>query len=74
LQFHGIDKKSVTIWHAVTKFQLSNEEWKTVVDLVGSALIFIHSKGVLHNDLKGDNPFVMDLGKSMLIGETHEKR
>ena len=85
MQFHGIDKKSVTLRRAVTKFQLSNEEWKTVVDLVGSALIYIHSKGVLHNDLKGDNvlletrescynPVVIDFGKSTLIGGPHEKR
>jgi len=55
MQFHGIDRKSLTIRRAVTKFQLSNEEWKTVVDFVGSTLIFIHSKGVLQNELKGDN-------------------
>ena len=55
MQFHGINDKSLTIRRAVRKIKLSNEEWKTVVDLVDRALEFIHSKGVLHNDLKGDN-------------------
>ena len=78
MQFHVINDKSLTIRRAVRKIKLSNEEWKTVVDLVGRALEFIHSKGVLHNDLKGDNmllerrekhynPIVIDFGKSTFI-------
>ena len=55
MQFHGINNKSLTIRRTVRKIKLSNEEWKTMVDLVNRALQFIHSKGVLHNDLKGDN-------------------
>ena len=85
MQFHGINNKSLTIRRTVRKIHLSNEEWKTVVDLVGRALQFIHSKGVLHNDLKGDNillerrenyynPVVIDFGKSTFIGETHERK
>lgn len=85
MQFHGINNKSLTIRRTVRKIKLSNEEWKTVVDLVGRALQFIHSKGVLHNDLKGDNillerrenyynPVVIDFGKSTFIGETHERK
>ena len=85
MQFHGINDKSLTIRRAVRKIKLSNEEWKTVVDLVGRALQFIHSKGVLHNDLKGDNillerrekhydPVVIDFGKSTFIDETPERK
>ena len=85
MQFHGINDKSLTIRRAVRKIKLSNEEWKTVVDLVGRVLQFIHSKGVLHNDLKGDNillerrekhynPVVIDFGKSMFIDERPERK
>ena len=85
MQFHGINDKSLTIRRTVRKIKLSNGEWKTVVDLVGRALQFIHSKGVLHNDLKGDNvllerrekhynPVVIDFGKSTFIGETPERK
>ncbi|XP_068742127.1 serine/threonine-protein kinase D-like [Montipora capricornis] len=85
MQFHGINDKSLTIRRAVRKIKLSNEEWKTVVDLVGRALQFIHSKGVLHNDLKGDNillerrkkhynPVVIDFGKSTFIDETPKRK
>ena len=85
MQFHGINNKTLTIRRIVRKIKLSNDEWKTVVDLVGRVLQFIHSKGVLHNDLKGDNillerrekhynPVVIDFGKSTFIGETPERK
>ena len=85
MQFQGINNKSLTIRRTVRKIKLSNEEWKSVVDLVGRALQFIHAKGVLHNDLKGDNillerrknyynPVIIDFGKSTFIGVTHEQK
>ena len=85
MQFYGINAKSLTIRRTVRKIRLSNEEWKTVVDLVGRALQFNHSKGVLHNDLKGDNvllerrekhynPVVIDFAKSTFIDETPERK
>ncbi|KAJ7380875.1 hypothetical protein OS493_004458 [Desmophyllum pertusum] len=63
----------------------ANEEWKTVLDLVGCALQFVHSKGFLHNDLKGDNvllerrdshfnPVIIDFRKSTRIGEARNQR
>lgn len=78
LQFHGDKKGSLTLWRAALKLNLDNDEWMKVVGLVGDSLQFIHTQGIIRNDLKvnnlvmekrGDNynPVIIDFGKSLRV-------
>ena len=71
-QFHGIDGRCVTFNKAV---ELAIEvKWIKIFEEAADALDFVHKKGFLHNDLKGDNillfkeneaiyPVIIDFGK-----------
>ena len=77
-QFHGDKKGSLTLWRAAPKLELCNEKWINVTKMIGDAIQFIHSKKVIHNDLKPNNivlekrdsvfhPIVIDFGKSLKV-------
>ena len=77
-QFHGDNKRSLTLWRAAKKVKLSNDEWMTIVGLIGDALQHIHTQGFIQNDLKANNvvlekkgghfnPVIVVFGKSIKI-------
>ncbi|CAB4008907.1 serine threonine- kinase [Paramuricea clavata] len=81
LQFHGIDGKCVTFKGAVES--MLQVDWVRICKEAADALDFMHKKGFLHNDLKGDNvllsndnnaihPVIIDFGKCRSI--TNPKR
>ena len=58
LSFHGINGKSYTIHQALqTNCQdlLIEINWRVILVGLASALKYIHSKDILHNDIKSDN-------------------
>lgn len=78
-QFHGMEGNCVTFSCLVHKIiPDSQKEWCRIMYECADALLFIHSKDHLHNDLKGDNviisdvnnslhPVIIDFGKSTLL-------
>ena len=86
MQFHGTKDHSFNLWRAAhKKALLSSDEWNSVVDLIGKALLHVHSKGYLHNDLKANNvvlekkdgrfnPVIIDFGKSLKVDSPRAKR
>ena len=85
--FHGFDEQSFTLFSFISNPELSTQykvEWKKVVHELTSGLIHIHSKNILHNDLKCDNVIlgftrscevsavIVDFGKSCYM--SHAKR
>ena len=79
--FHGIEGHCVTFNCLVQKnTHESQREWYRIMYECADALLFIHSKEHLHNDLKGDNviigdadhslhPVIIDFGKSTTIAK-----
>lgn len=76
LQFHGTRNKSLTL-HKVLRNKIMNmKRTATVFKELAETLHYIHSKGLLHNDLKTNNvimhcgekgdffPIIIDFGKS----------
>lgn len=78
-QFHGIDGKCVTFNQAIRSNVINNiQDHITVLLKCADALSFIHSKQILHNDIKGDNvvvskiydkffPVLIDFGKAVNV-------
>ena len=55
-EFYGIDGKCVTLENAVKgRFLLSIPDWAKVLGKTSQVLSFIHSKGVIHCDIKSNN-------------------
>ena len=83
LSFHGINGKSYTIHQALqTNCQdlLIEINWKVILVGMASALKYIHSKDILHNDIKSDNIIIdnrspvpqsilIDFGKGCFLSE-----
>ena len=77
-QFHGVDGKCITLNIAVKTTLLDKmTEWARVFKGIAEALVFLHSKHILHNDIKGDNviisgefcfhPVIIDFGKARKV-------
>jgi serine/threonine protein kinase len=78
-QFHGIDGRCVTLVSALKKTLWKKQsEWARMFKEIVDALYYVHGKGFLHNDFKGDNvilaqhsvtyhPIIIDFGKSRRI-------
>ncbi|XP_064643022.1 probable serine/threonine-protein kinase DDB_G0267514 [Lineus longissimus] len=84
--FHGIDFISTTICSVLSGKtpQISEIDWKTVVEQVCKGLNEIHCCGFIHNDLKYDNVIIeetagsiniviIDFGKSCRKGKAQKK-
>ena len=77
LQQHTVEGNSLTLSKAVaTGFIKNTSECIKVLKEICEALMFVHNRGYLHNDLKGNNvvlegsdlcPVVIDFGKSRKI-------
>ena len=74
MQYCSQDGKVVTLSDAAGSQDLSNFPWLQILIRLTEALIFIHKKGFVHNDLKGSNvllckhermwqPVIIDYGK-----------
>lgn len=70
----------MTFTSLVLKHDHLQNEWCRIVYECSDALLYIHSKGYLHNDLKGDNviisddnnplhPVIIDFGKSTTLSK-----
>ena len=80
-QFHGIEGCCVTFSSLVQKnIHDPQREWYRIMYECADALLFIHTKEHLHNDLKGDNvvisdfdhslhPVIIDFGKSTTVAK-----
>ena len=79
-QFHGLKGHCVTFTSLVLKHDHLQNEWCRIMYECSDALLYIHSKGYLHNDLKGDNviisddnntlhPVIIDFGKSTTLSK-----
>ena len=77
LQYHTVEGCSVTLSVAVTTSMVDGADGcvKTLKQ-IGEIVLFLHTKGYLHNDLKGNNvvldganhnPIIIDFGKSRKI-------
>lgn len=65
-QFHGMEGNCVTFSCLVHKnIPDSRKEWCRIMYECADALLFIHSKDHLHNDLKGDNVIISDVNNSL---------
>ena len=65
-QFHGIEGHCVTFKCLVQKnIHDPPKEWCRIMYECADALLFIHSKDYLHNDLKGDNVIISDANNSL---------
>lgn len=76
-QFHGVNEKCVTFSEGViTNVVVTVQEWTSILFKCVDALSFLHSKHILHNDIKGDNviiskindhfsPIIIDFGKAV---------
>ena len=58
-QFHRIENDSVTFTSLVLKHNnLSQSKWCQIMYHYADALLYIHSRNFLHNDLKGGNVII----------------
>ena len=55
MQYVSQDSKVVTLSDATDSEDLSNFSWLQIRIRLTEALIFIHKKGFVHNDLKGNS-------------------
>ena len=79
LQHHVVEGQNMTLSKAVTSGVIANDgECVTILRETGEILLFLHTKGFLHNDLKGNNvvldganhkPVLIDFGKSRKISQ-----
>ena len=74
-QFHGEDLRSVTLSMAIKKKKLEKSEWLDIIKGVCEGLHHVHTRQILHNDLKSNNvvvekrndmwnPVIIDFGKA----------
>lgn len=75
MQFYGVEGSCITLSNALkTQLLKSATTWLPVTYSIADGLQYIHEKGYLHNDLKGDNivitkrdeqynPVIIDFGK-----------
>jgi len=79
LQRCAVEGRSVTLTKAVTERIITDvNECVKILKKIGETLLFVHNKGYLHNDLKGNNvvldredhdPVLIDFGKSKRISQ-----
>ena len=80
-QFHGLKEESTTLHQAAsTENMLTPAKCIAIFLKISSTLPYVHSKGYLHNDIKGNNvvlertssleynPILIDFGKSTKLG------
>lgn len=80
-EFYGIDGKCVTLENAVNgRLPLGIPKWANVLGKTSEALSYIHTKGFIHGDIKGNNivirkesdsyyPIIIDFDKMKKISE-----
>lgn len=75
-QFHGVEGKCITLAKA-QRMPLFHTtlEWAHIYTGIADAILYVHQKGLIHNDIKGDNviiaknslgnyhPVLIDFGK-----------
>lgn len=83
-QFYGNDSLQVTTLQKVSS-NLGCEHWLHIVSQLSDALLYLHDKNILHNDLKSDNivivcvsngsfcPVIIDFGKACLLKDGKKK-
>lgn len=79
------DGRVVTLSDAADLLELPNFSWSQIILKLTEALLFIHTKGFVHNDLKGNNvllykkeqiwqPLIIDYGKCVKVSEAKAKK
>lgn len=77
-QFHGDKIQSLTLYKAMKRVELDKPCWLRILRGIIEALSHVHSKDILHNDLKSNNivlekrgkdwnPVIIDFGKARFI-------
>lgn len=54
-QFHGVQQESVTLHQAADNNAVTKANCMSIFKKICSVLDHVHSKGYLHNDIKGNN-------------------
>lgn len=54
-QFHGVQQESVTLHQAADNNAVTKANCISIFKKICSVLDHVHSKGYLHNDIKGNN-------------------
>ena len=66
-QFYGIDGKCITLWDEMKSGIIKSiPRWTRIFKEIADALLYVHNKSLLHNDIKGDNILL-----SNLLSEEH---
>jgi len=82
-QFHGTNGGCLTLAKAIRNSLITSEQWIAIFKETADGLQYVHSKHILHNDIKGDNvvltntfenskrfhPVLIDFGKSCTTGK-----
>jgi len=79
------DGKVLTLSDAVNTLELSKSCWWQIILKLTEVLMFIHMKGLIHNDLKGNNvlltrkeqiwqPVIIDYGKCIKASEAKPRK
>ena len=78
MEYIGDDNGTLTVYHARTENLMSQDRWMNIPYNLIQAITFMHTKGMLHNDIKSNNvllkqsksdefiPIVVDMGKVTL--------
>lgn len=85
MQCYSHNGRVVILSDAADILELPNFCWSQILLKLTEALLFIHSKGFIHNDLKGNNvllhkneqiwqPLIIDYGKCLNVSEAKAKK
>lgn len=78
MEYIGDDNGTKTVFSARNENFLSQDQWMSICHMLIQAVVFMHTKGMLHNDIKSNNimlkksysgefiPVVVDMGKVTL--------
>lgn len=81
LEYSSEETTPLTLNEAIQSKKVECSNWKNVIELLAKTMCYMHTKGIIHGDMKGDNvllikrsekwcPIVIDFGKCIRITTT----